>query len=141
MRRLLSLLSLVFAFAVAAQSSRGTPEMSFEGESVDAMIAAFMKEHAVDGMSVAIVQAPYITRATGYGIGDRERRTLVSHNTIFDIGQMKNAFTAVAILQLVESGELTINDELRAKLSDPSRYAELEALISLASGGSYEDFI
>lgn len=141
MRRLWVALSLVFAFAVAGQSSRGTPEMSFEGESVDAMIAAFMKEHAVDGMSVAIVQAPYITRATGYGMGDRERRTLVSHNTIFDIAQMKNAFTAVATLQLVESGELTLDDELRAKLADSSRYTELETLIAQTSGGSYEDFV
>jgi CubicO group peptidase (beta-lactamase class C family) len=135
MRSAVVLFSSFLTLIAAAQASRGTPEMSFEGESVDQMIAAFMSEHGVSGISLAIVQAPYITRATGYGIGDRERRTLVSHNTLFDVADMKNAFTAVAILQLVEAGELKL-DDVRAQLRDPAAYPELESLIASTSGGS-----
>jgi CubicO group peptidase (beta-lactamase class C family) len=82
----------------AAEQGRGNPDVQFAGQSIDAMISAFMKEHGVAGMAVAIVQAPYITRATGFGVGDRDRRTLVSANTIFNIAQMKNAFTAIAVM-------------------------------------------
>ena len=120
------------------QASRGNPDMSFGGETVDSMIAAFMKEHDVPGMAVAIVQAPYITRVTGYGLADTERRTLVAGDTLFDVGQMRDAYTAVAVMQLVEMGKLKL-DDVREKLraADPS----LEQLVEKASGMSYEQFV
>lgn len=95
---------VLFALAspLAAQNeSRGNPRVLFENESVDEMIAAFMTEHDVPGLSLAIVQAPYVTRATGYGFSDPQRKTLVSANTMFDVADMRDAFTAVALMQLV----------------------------------------
>jgi len=142
MRRLLVVtlaLALVAPHAVA-QPARGNPDTQFEGESVDAMIASFMKEHEVPGMSLAIVQAPYITRAAGYGVSDRERRTLAAANTLFDVAQMRDAFTAVAIMQLVEVKKLAL-DEVRDAIRDASRYADLERAIESASGKSYEQFV
>lgn len=121
-------------------AQRGNPEVALEGESIDAMIAEFMKEHGVAGMSLAIVQAPYVTRATGYGVGDRDARTLVAGRTVFNVGQMRNAFTAVAILQLVEAGKIKL-DDVRDSLRKASEYAALETLVEKTSGGSYEDFV
>ena len=131
-------LILLLAAPLFGQAARGVPDMSYRGETVDAMIAAFMKEHDVPGMAVAIVQAPYITRVTGFGLADRDRRTLVADNTVFDVGQMKNAYTAVAVMQLVEKGKVKlgeVRDRLRS--ADPS----LELLVETASGMSYEDFV
>jgi D-alanyl-D-alanine carboxypeptidase len=126
------------ALPVSGQAARGNPEMSFEGEGVDAMIAAYMKEHGVAGMAVAIVQAPYITRVTGYGVADSQLRTLVADNTLFDIGQMKDAYTAVAVMQLVEAGKLKLEDvETQLLAADPA----LEQLVEKASGMSYERFV
>src|SRR5687768_3824525 len=138
MRNAIIAIALLAASHLSAQ--RGNPEMTFEGQSVDEMIAAFMKEHDVAGMSVAIVQAPYITRATGYGVSDAEKRTLVSANTVFDIAGMKNAFTAVAVMQLVESDKLEL-EAVRPLLRDPAAYAKLESLIEKASGQSYSEFV
>jgi len=142
-------LAAAFVYVPALLAQRGNPVMALGGQSVDGMIAEFMREHAVPGMAVAIVQAPYITRATGYGVSDSERRTLVSANTIFNIAQMKNAFTAVAVMQLVETGKAGLDDPvaeaqdrtIRQLLRRPGDYAILERLINRASGGSYEDFI
>jgi CubicO group peptidase (beta-lactamase class C family) len=130
--------ALLLALPLFGQAARGNPDMSFGGETVDAMIAAFMKEHDVPGMAVAIVQAPYVTRVTGFGLADRERRTLVADNTVFDVGQMKNAYTAVAVMQLVEMGKIKL-DDVREKLrtADPS----LEQLVEKASGVPYEEFV
>jgi len=139
MRLLAALLAALFiVLPLYGQAARGNPDMSFEGQSVDAMIAAFMKEHAVPGMAVAIVQAPYITRVTGYGLADPATRTLVADNTIFDVGQIRHAYTAVAVMQLVEAGKLQL-DAVREKLrtADPS----LEQLVEKASGTSYETFV
>lgn len=142
------------AVAHAQPSARGNPDVQLAGQSIDAMIATFMKEHDVPGLSVAIVQAPYITRATGFGVSDTERRTLVSSDTIFNIAQMRNAFTAVAVMQLVEAGTIGLHDPIghhlpdtgggrtiRQLLRDPAGYALLERLVARASGQSYQDVV
>lgn len=94
------------------RAQRGNPEVQFEGQGVDQMIAAFMKEHQVPGMALAIVQAPYVTRVTGYGLSDPEKKLLVSARTLFPLGVMQEAFTAVAVIQLVEAGKIKLEDPL-----------------------------
>jgi CubicO group peptidase (beta-lactamase class C family) len=138
----------------APAPGRGNPDVQLAGESIDAMISAYMKEHGVAGMALAIVQAPYVTRATGFGVGDRERRTLVSANTIFNIAQMKNAFTAVAVMQLVEDGRLGLDHAIsrhvpdaqgkstvRHSLRAPADYPLLERVVASASGQGYREFV
>ena len=133
---------------------RGNPDIQLAGESIDAMIAAFMRDHDVPGLAVAIVQAPYVTRATGFGVSDVERRTLAATNTIFDVAQMKNAFTGVAVMQLVEAGALGLDDPIarrlpesgatstvRESLRTPADYGLLEELVAAASGQSYREFV
>jgi D-alanyl-D-alanine carboxypeptidase len=124
----------------AAGTARGNPDIALDGQRIDALIAAYMGEHEVPGMSLAIVQAPYITRASGYGISDVRRDTLVAVNTMFDIGQMRNAFSAVAAMQLVEEGKLDLAAVLPL-VRNPGEAATLEAMIGEASGQSYEAFV
>ncbi len=92
--------------------------MEFAGQSIDAMIADFMAEHAIPGLSLAIVQAPYIPRASGHGLADTATSRLVGTNTLFDLGEMTEAYTAVAIMQLVEAGKLRLEDRIGAGLTD-----------------------
>lgn len=146
-RRLLLSLALTLLTAVSARAERGNPSISWNGESVDEMIAAFMQEHGVSGLSLAIVQAPYITRAQGYGLANQKTAALVGTHTVFNLGPMRNAFTAVAVLQLVEAGRLTLAEKfsdgrtLRDLLRDPAAYPLLEELIAEKSGKSYNDVI
>jgi D-alanyl-D-alanine carboxypeptidase len=91
-------------------AERGNPRVEFEGQAIDAMIADFMKEHRIPGMTLAIVQAPYISRVVGYGTSDVERGLLASPKTLWHIGQMTQAYTAVAIMQLVEAGKMSLED-------------------------------
>lgn len=95
--------------APAARAERGDPRMVQAGQSIDAMIADFMAAHAVPGLSLAIVQAPYITRVTGHGVADVGKRLLVATHTLFDLGQMVEAYTNVAVMQLVETGKLGLD--------------------------------
>jgi CubicO group peptidase (beta-lactamase class C family) len=110
MRRILAGFLAAIVLAPLAQAQRGNPEITFAGETVDQMIAAYMKEHDVPGMAVAIVQAPYITRVAGYGLSDAETGRLVASHTLFDIGEMAEAYLAVAVIQLVEEGKLSLDD-------------------------------
>ena len=138
---------------------RGNPNLQFAGATVDQWIADYMCEHQVEGMALAIVQAPYITRACGYGVADLERQLLVGTHTLFDIGQMAQAYTAVAVLQLVEAGKLTLNDSIEgvttrhlllhqpgfppgtAVAVSPRDEQLLRQLVEKASGQSFAQFV
>ncbi len=101
---------LMFTVSQPTYAERGNPRVEFDGQAVDDMIAAFMTEHRVPGMTLAIVQAPYISRVVGYGKSDTEKGLLASPKTLWDVGQMTQAYTAVAIMQLVEAGKMTLDD-------------------------------
>ena len=94
----------------STSAQRGNPQVQFEGQGIDQMIAAFMIERQVPGVTLAIVQAPYISRAVGYGLTDTETRRLASPKTLWNVGQMARAYTAVAIKQLVEAGRVAVED-------------------------------
>lgn len=95
-----------------ALAQRGNPLTKFGGQTPDEMIAGFMQEHEVPGMTLSIVQAPYVPRVVGYGVADVERGLLASPNTLWAIGEMTQAYTAVAVMQLVEAGKLTVDSPL-----------------------------
>ncbi|MBI4962337.1 MAG: serine hydrolase [Desulfomonile tiedjei] len=99
-------------------AKRGDPSVEFEGQAIDDMMAAFMKEHRIPGMTLAIVQAPYISRVVGYGVSDVEKRLLASPKTLWNVGQMTQAYTAVAIMQLVEAGKMTLDDPVGGHVGD-----------------------
>ncbi len=99
-------------------AERGNPRVEFDGQTVDDMIAEFMKEHRIPGMTLAIVQAPYISRVVGYGVSDVEKGLLASPKTLWDVGQMTQAYTAVAIMQLVEAEKLSLDDPVAKHVAD-----------------------
>jgi CubicO group peptidase (beta-lactamase class C family) len=110
-RPALILALLILAFAICpASAQRGNPSVLFDGQSVDQMVAAFMAERQIPGVTLAIVQAPYISRVAGYGVSDTSTKRLASPKTLWNVGQMSRAYTAVAVMQLVEAGKLKLED-------------------------------
>jgi D-alanyl-D-alanine carboxypeptidase len=66
-----------------------------------------------------------------YGLADRERHRPNTLQTRFSIGSMNKMFTAVAALQLVQSGRLKLDDVLGKYLADyPNQ--ELAAKVTIA---------
>ncbi len=127
----------VLVHAPNAHAQRGNADTRWRGQSIDDMIARFMAENDIPGISLAIVQAPYIPRVVGYGLSDTQTRLLVGTNTVFDIGQMAHAYTGVALMQLVERGKLGLEDPLGTYLPDaPERWrvVPVRALLAHASG-------
>lgn len=93
-----------------AGTGRGDFHTVYKGQSVDDLIIQYMEANNVPGMTLAIVQAPYITRVVGYGLADIENKRLAATRTVFNIGQITNAYTAVAIMQLKAEGKLRLDD-------------------------------
>lgn len=94
------------------QEGRGNVRVAYQGKSIDQMVYEFMEEEGIPGMTLAIVQAPYIPRVVGYGVTDFEKGNLAAAKTLWPIGPISQGFTAVAVMQLFEKDKLDINDPL-----------------------------
>lgn len=64
---------------------RGSTDVFYLGKSIDQMIWEFMEEKRIPGLTLAIVQAPYIPRVVGYGFSDVEQRRLASKRENWDL--------------------------------------------------------
>ncbi|RUL65816.1 DUF302 domain-containing protein [Dyella dinghuensis] len=91
---------------------RGDPALQTHGEFIDELVADFMAEHHLPGLTMAIVQAPYVPRSAGYGKTNIDLDELASTKTLWNVGPITQAFTAVAIMQLKEQGKLSTADPI-----------------------------
>lgn len=89
---------------------RGSADVSYLGRTVDEMVWEFMREQEIPGLTLAIVQAPYIPRVVGYGMSDAGEKRLASANTMWPVGHISQAFAAVAVMQLYEDGKLSLDE-------------------------------
>ncbi len=87
--------------------------VQYYGKSVDELVYDFMEQNNIPGMQLAIVQAPYIPRVVGYGSISTSKPLRSSSKTMWDIGDIAQTFTMVAIMQLAEGGKLQLSDTLK----------------------------
>lgn len=79
-------------------------------ESLERFMERFMEQHRVPGCAVAIARGDQLLYARGYGWSDVAAREPVTPRTLFRIASISKPVTAVAILRLVESGKLRLDD-------------------------------
>jgi CubicO group peptidase (beta-lactamase class C family)/uncharacterized protein (DUF302 family) len=91
-------------------TGRAKTALAVDGKYIDERIADFMDRNNVPGLSMAIVQAPYIPRSAGYGSASTVNDQLASTRTMWNIGPITQGYTAVAVFQLLETGKLSLQD-------------------------------
>jgi CubicO group peptidase (beta-lactamase class C family) len=95
-----------------------------EAEALAALESFVREEAAADRFSGAVLVAKdgQVLFSEAYGLADREQKIPNTLQTRFRIGSMNKMFTAVAILQLVEAGEVELTAPLGTYLTDyPNR--------------------
>lgn len=108
------------------QEGRGSSKVAHLGRSIDQMIYEFMEKEGIPGLTLAIVQAPYIPRVVGYGTSDLEQNRLASSKTVWPAGPISQGFAAIAIMQLYENGKLDLQDKAGKYLKDlPAAWREI----------------
>lgn len=123
------------------QSGRGNARVAYQEKSIDQMIYEFMEEQGIPGMTLAIVQAPYIPRVVGYGVTDIQNNNLATAKTIWPIGPISQGFTAVAIMQLYEKGKLDLNDKVSKYLKNlPERWNGITIMQLLQHSSGIADY-
>ena len=76
---------------------------------VDAIAAQEMKSRNLPGLAIAISKNGTILYAQGYGYANLKSCVPVAASTVFQIGSVTKQFTAAAVLQLVNGGELDLD--------------------------------
>lgn len=102
LRALLLTLLLGAGGTVCAQKNHQKAEKEF---------AALMEEWKAIGLSVVAVKNGEIIYERQFGYRDREQATPLDRSALFRIASVSKSFSAVAIMQLIESGKLALDDD------------------------------
>jgi len=122
---LLSLLLTHAFFAGATSGQQSVGEIPITGESIEALagldeaILGLIVKHDLPGISIAISDNGRLIHSRGYGYADREAGDPVSPSSRFRIASISKPITAVAILRLVEKGNLQLDDRVFEILGAP----------------------
>lgn len=79
-------------------------------EDVESFVTEWLSDHRIPGAAVSVVNAEGTVYAEGFGARNLERNEPATEDTLFGIGSSTKSFTAIAIMQLAEAGELSVDD-------------------------------
>ncbi len=119
-------------------------------KAIDSAMRQFMWRHGVPGAAVAVAVDGEVVYDNGFGWSDVENKIPVTPTSRFRIGSITKPFTAVAILQLIEQGKLSLDDNpfdvigmgdrIRAPEADPQlRNITIEQCLSHTTGFGHRE--
>ncbi len=114
MKRLSSLLFVVVLLVISI-SPVGQAQQPLDIAAIDAYIENHIAKHQIPGLALSIVHNDEIVYTQGYGVASPDG-TPVTPQTPFIIGSTSKSFTALAIMQLVEAGELELDAPVQTYL-------------------------
>ena len=100
-----------------AEATTTTRALSDAVSGVAAQIEDLIREGRFSGV-VLVADGPDIVWQVANGVADRELGTLIAMDTRFNLGSMPKMFTAVAVVQLIEDGELALDGTIAEYLPD-----------------------
>jgi D-alanyl-D-alanine carboxypeptidase len=109
---------IVTACSVATAAPRGGAPANAAHyiDDFDAWVASLMARTRIPGLSIVVVQSGSVVRAGHYGLSNVELNVPVTEETSFKIASMSKAFTAAALMLLVEDGSVGLDDPVMSHL-------------------------
>lgn len=112
---------------------------------IDSVARLALERGPIAGLSIAVMQEGDLVVSKGYGFADLENAVAASETTIYNIASVTKLLTATAVMNLVDSRVLNLDDDLTTLLPafpNPAqgRRITLRHLLSHTSGlRDYED--
>ena len=134
LNRLLFFMIVSLSLAVNLCGQKGPQRQLLK--SIDSLISRRLPAIA-PGAVVLIARQDQLVYHKAFGIADLKTNTRVKKEMIFRLGSVGKQFTAVAILQLVEAGRLSLLDSVQKFIKDYPSYGAtvtIENLLSHTSG-------
>lgn len=81
-------------------------------EKAEAGIRAMMEQTKVVGLAVAVVKNNQVIYTNAFGKKNLESNTPLTNDCLFRIASISKSFSATSIMQLVEAGKLSLEDDI-----------------------------
>jgi len=92
---------------------------------IDTMVANFMRQWELKGVSIAISQDEKLIYAKGFGYADVLKNEAVTPQHLFRIASVSKLITATAIMKMVEEKKLKLTDKVFGKDGILSEYTKI----------------
>ncbi|WP_017611070.1 serine hydrolase domain-containing protein [Nocardiopsis xinjiangensis] len=110
---------------------------------LDGVLPAYLDQAQIAGAGVSVVSDGELITARGYGYSDVEAQEPVDpEETLFRVGSVSKPFTATAVMQLVEDGQLDLDTDVDEYLDfevDKSYDEDLTLRHLLSHTGGFEE--
>lgn len=94
--------------SASSPTARVEPQVSQPiHEEIDALAEASLVPDG-PGVAVLVIQDNQILHAEGYGLSDLDTQTPITPETVFDLASVSKQMTAIAVLKLMEQGQLDL---------------------------------
>lgn len=103
---------IVGARAARAEGEQREPAVTIS--ELEQRLEAIRKESGIPGVSVAIVRRHGVEWAGGLGVAIVATAQPATADTLFRMGSISKGFVALAVLQLVHEGRLSLEDRVRS---------------------------
>lgn len=111
---------------------------SYNFQDLDKYIRKYMRSGKIPGLAISIINNGQIIYSKGFGARDLEKGLPMTPQTLIGIGSVTKSFTAMAIMKLVESGMLSLDDSVSKYLPYPPfsnhQNVKIRHLLSHSSG-------
>ncbi len=125
---------LAFSLLRAGDAPKHSEAVS---ERVDGVVKQAMAKYHIPGLSIAVVRDGKIAMTKGYGLANLESMRRASPESIYQLASVSKQFTATAVMKLVESGKINLDEPISAYLKDtPETWSKVTArhLLTHTSG-------
>jgi len=116
----LSLITFGGAGTPAADSPKDSPAVDYAPvvKQLKAVVADELKRGIVSGVSIALVDDQQTVYAGGFGWADKGKHIPAQADTVYRAGSISKLFNALAVMQLVEQGQLDLDAPITKYLDD-----------------------
>jgi CubicO group peptidase (beta-lactamase class C family) len=81
-------------------------------DKIDSIVIAKMNLYNIPGLSIGIIKSDSIIYTKGYGVISINKQKPVTENSVFHTASVSKIFTALAVMNLVENKQLSLEDKL-----------------------------
>ncbi len=142
--RLILLLCISSVVLADAPGTLSTTHISaIQTDKIDAFLASRARELRIPGIAIGIVDHDRISHLAGFGVTGPSGHP-VTQETPFILGSLSKSFTALAVMQLVEKGQIDLDAKVCRYIpwftlaDDSSRDITVRQLLNHTSGISVE---
>lgn len=101
---------------------------------VESLVTDWLEDNDVPGVSLVVVDGDSELYAEGFGARDIESNAPATPDTVYGMASITKSITALAVLQLIEAGALSVDDYVDHFQETPGDPITIENLLTHTSG-------